>query len=123
MKMNLKIWAAITCCTLAFVLFCGKESGSVPSSAPGPTEVTVENVETLNVGGGNDGGTHGCPKDVQKDYGLFEFGGHKGPLCKPAITTKITKDKCKIKGLTSVRNLCVMEWESNGGFFRVRLLK
>lgn len=77
--------------------------------------------ETINIE--SEGGTHGCKNNVYKNYGTFKHGKNKGPLCKKPISTKIKKEKCKEKGITIHQNLCVMEWETNGGYFRVRLLK
>ena len=118
--MKIKITIIFMAVSFLGSMFCDTPTGA---SGSGSGTVNVENVENLNMGDGTDGGTHGCPKDVQKDYGLFEYRGHKGPLCKPAIATKISEKKCASKGLTNTQNLCVMEWVSKGGYFRVRVLK
>ncbi len=93
----------------------GTQSGGVE------TFQNTGTIENLNVE--SNGGGHGCKKNVHKNYGILDFNGKKGPMCKKLITTKIKRKKCEKKGVTIKDNLCVMEWETRGGYWRVRLLK
>lgn len=66
-----------------------------------------------------------CPKR-HKDLGKTEkpINGHMGPLCKKIPSIKISKRKCDKKGMAIYnKNLCVMAWESDQNYFRVRYIR
>ena len=87
----------------------------------------VNNLE-VNTNGGNvvveaAGSTSTCPKKMQKDFGVLERNGRVGSMCKAAITTKIKRKKCEKKGGFIYQSYCVMEWQAQGSYWKVRLLK
>lgn len=74
--------------------------------------LVVENEELVNTQ---------CKRPAQKNFGMLERNGFKGPMCKKSTALRISKKRCERKNGFQTSGVCVIEWE--GTQWRVRVLK